>query len=318
MGHTDSIILHRSLGSPYSQKVMTMLGYMGIDYYSVIAPKGVPRPIQEKLVGNYSRRIPILQIGADFYCDTALICSQLAHVSGQKELDMKHLPNESQEFIKKVENIYAKAMLGSLTPLDFVLGYFKNIPPLDAFAFLKDRVKLKKEFPDVNPIGDKTRQEWQQIGKNYLEFLNKKLDGHLFLFSENNTPSAIDFSVFSYVWYHQMLNNLKLAKDLSHLKAWLKRLNKFEKGNYSNLVPEKSVEIAKEASPIDIPKNMKESSQIGSLIQVPVNDVLGKTTKPIEGILKGKNEYKYIIERPIDNSNRVHIHIPKQCYGACG
>ena len=65
----SKIILHHYPLSPYSEKVRLALGLKGISWNSVEIPVWTPRPKLTPMTGGY-RRTPILQIGAEFYCDT--------------------------------------------------------------------------------------------------------------------------------------------------------------------------------------------------------------------------------------------------------
>src|SRR5258706_2134759 len=69
-------ILHHYQLSPYSEKIRLALGLKGLNWSSVEIPIWTPRPKLTPMTGGY-RRTPILQIGADFYCDTLLILGVL-------------------------------------------------------------------------------------------------------------------------------------------------------------------------------------------------------------------------------------------------
>ena len=69
----SELILHQYAGSPFSEKVRALLGYKQVSYRMVDIPMIMPRPYVIPLTGGY-RKTPVLQIGADIYCDTALIC----------------------------------------------------------------------------------------------------------------------------------------------------------------------------------------------------------------------------------------------------
>src|SRR5271165_996763 len=70
------IILHHYETSPYSEKVRLGLGLKGLAWASVEIPIIMPKPDLTALTGGY-RKTPVLQIGADIYCDTALILREL-------------------------------------------------------------------------------------------------------------------------------------------------------------------------------------------------------------------------------------------------
>jgi glutathione S-transferase len=70
------IILHHYKTSPYSEKVRIGLGLKGLAWASVEIPIIMPKPDLTALTGGY-RKTPVLQIGADIYCDSQLIMREL-------------------------------------------------------------------------------------------------------------------------------------------------------------------------------------------------------------------------------------------------
>ena len=76
---TPDIVLHHYPLSPFAEKVRTVLGFKQLAWKSVTIPAVMPKPDVVALTGGY-RKTPILQIGRDVYCDTALICDVLEHL----------------------------------------------------------------------------------------------------------------------------------------------------------------------------------------------------------------------------------------------
>src|SRR6187549_165875 len=70
------IILHHYDVSPFSEKVRLLFGLKNLSWASVIQPVIMPKPDLIPLTGGY-RRIPVMQIGADVYCDTQVILAEL-------------------------------------------------------------------------------------------------------------------------------------------------------------------------------------------------------------------------------------------------
>ena len=81
----SDIILHHYPTSPFAEKIRLVLGFKQLAWKSVIIPMMMPKPDVVSLSGGY-RRTPILQIGADVYCDTALICDVLEHIQPEPTL----------------------------------------------------------------------------------------------------------------------------------------------------------------------------------------------------------------------------------------
>ena len=70
------IILHNYPQSPVAEKVRVALGIKQASWRSVEIPRIPPKPNLVKLTGGY-RRTPVMQIGADIYCDTQCILREL-------------------------------------------------------------------------------------------------------------------------------------------------------------------------------------------------------------------------------------------------
>ena len=63
------VILHHYELSPYAEKIRLALGRKSLAWRSVATPMVMPKPDHVELTGGY-RRVPVLQIGADIFCDT--------------------------------------------------------------------------------------------------------------------------------------------------------------------------------------------------------------------------------------------------------
>src|SRR5947199_3130106 len=72
----SDIILHHYESSPYSEKIRLAFGIKGLAWSSVQIPRIMPKPDLMPLTGGY-RRTPVMQIGADIYCDTRLILPEI-------------------------------------------------------------------------------------------------------------------------------------------------------------------------------------------------------------------------------------------------
>src|SRR5215469_16999967 len=76
----SEVILHHYPLSPYSEKIRLALGLKGVSWNSVEIPVWTPRPKLTPMTGGY-RRTPILQMGAEFYCDTLRILKAVEQLS---------------------------------------------------------------------------------------------------------------------------------------------------------------------------------------------------------------------------------------------
>ena len=76
----SQLILHHYPTSPFAEKIRLIFGYKKLAWHSVIIPRIMPKPDLTALTGGY-RRTPVMQIGADIYCDTALIADLLEKIA---------------------------------------------------------------------------------------------------------------------------------------------------------------------------------------------------------------------------------------------
>src|SRR3954471_636665 len=73
------LIFHHYPTSPFSEKIRLIFGLKKLEWRSVIIPVMMPKDDVLALTGGY-RKTPILQIGRDVYCDSALIADVLERV----------------------------------------------------------------------------------------------------------------------------------------------------------------------------------------------------------------------------------------------
>src|SRR6478736_3141665 len=73
---THEIILHNYPNSPFSEKVRVAFGIKQLSWRSVVQPVIMPKPDLIPLTGGY-RKIPVMQIGADVFCDSQIILREL-------------------------------------------------------------------------------------------------------------------------------------------------------------------------------------------------------------------------------------------------
>lgn len=70
------IVLHHYPPSPVSEKIRVVLGIKGLAWGSVEIPRLPPRPDLMPMTGGY-RQTPVMQIGADIFCDSLCIARAL-------------------------------------------------------------------------------------------------------------------------------------------------------------------------------------------------------------------------------------------------
>ena len=70
------ILLDQCASSPLAEKIRVCFGIKGLAWGAVDDPVIMPKPELIALTGGY-RRIPVMQVGADIYCDSQRIVREL-------------------------------------------------------------------------------------------------------------------------------------------------------------------------------------------------------------------------------------------------
>ena len=81
----SDLILHHYWPSPFAHKIRLALGLLGNSWKSVEIPRVPPKPLLMPLTAGY-RRTPVLQSGADVYCDTQNIVRALTAITDNHQL----------------------------------------------------------------------------------------------------------------------------------------------------------------------------------------------------------------------------------------
>ncbi|KAF5393761.1 hypothetical protein D9757_000059 [Collybiopsis confluens] len=221
------VILYRYDTSPFSVKIDNILLLKNIAHSTVTVPNVLPRPEITELLGLTYRRIPILAIGNDIYCDTSLIASALERRFppsagfGSIFPPKKHGGSPDTGLLKAFTKHYADTVL---------FGWATVLLPWDRFpdSFLNDRRIIA---PNLNvQIMMKSQAKAMSTLISNLTLINEQLqDGREWLF-DTELPSLADVGLeFVFRWLRGFKNTPSLFDKDSFPYAfkWLDRMNKF-------------------------------------------------------------------------------------------
>jgi len=192
-----------------------MFGYCDLQWQSVISPAMPPRPIVEPLARGY-RRIPIMQIGADIFCDTKLIASEIASLSNKPELAMETCGTEIAQYSDYVDTVIFMAGLQSVDPRKMLFSAFRLFSPLQAIKFIKDRAGVQKTS-SVKRLGRECALKL--LDEHFHDMINP------FLFGDS--PSIADFSAYHCLWFKNVISGGEQFETSQRLKRWFQAMSKF-------------------------------------------------------------------------------------------
>jgi glutathione S-transferase len=306
------LILHHYLTSPFSEKIRLVLGYKKLAWRSVLIPAVMPKPELLALTGGY-RRTPVLQVGADVYCDTALICDVLEHVQPEPPLYPPHLKGVSRVFAQWADTtLFSAAMAYNLQPKG-ATHVFANAAPGAAKAFGEDRKAMSANQVRLRPA-DAT-----SAYRSYLRRIAHMTEEHDFLFGTE--PCVADFATYHAIWYTRVQVPV-LADILSATPAvgeWMDRIAAIGHGGMDKFNSAGAIDAAKAAGPMPAGRNLL----IDSAFQDDHGIALGNRVsiaaesfgpEPTEGVLLAATRTHYTLQREDPRAGVVHVHFPRVGY----
>ncbi|WP_198085052.1 glutathione S-transferase family protein [Variovorax sp. E3] len=302
------LILHHYTTSPFSEKVRLILGAKKLPWKSVFIPPIMPKPDVETLTGGY-RKTPFLQIGADMYCDSALIADVLEHLQPEPTLYPEPEKGLSRILAQWADTtLFWASMAWNLQPKG-AAEVFAKAPPEAAKAFGEDRGKMS--------AGNMTRlrpADATSAYKSYLRRLSDMLDDKPYLLGE--VPSIADFSAYHSLWYTRRIESVRTILDLTPAVIdWMDRMAAIGHGTPEKFTSDEAIAVAKAATPhtllTDSTFQDDHGIPLGSAVTIRAES-FGLEETP--GTLVAATRTHYTLERNGERTGRVHVHFPRIGY----
>ena len=298
------MILHHYPTSPFAEKIRLIFGYKNIAWQGVHIPMVMPKPDLMPLTGGY-RKTPVLQIGADVYCDTALICDVLEHMAPAPSLynaAPKGLVRSLAQWADTL--LFPVAMAYNFQPkgAQHVMG---TMPEDVVKIFAADRQAMRGGGARM-PAADATA-----MYKSHLRRISSMLEDHAFLLGD--TPCLADFSVYHSVWFTiakvPVIDSILDATPL--VRDWYKRMSAFGHGKEHALTAADAIQAAKNAQPVPLTDDVFQDEHgfpLGTQVTVAA-DSFG--TEPTQGKLVAATRTRLTLERSDPLTGTVHVHFPR-------
>ena len=307
MSTPPTLILHHYPTSPFAEKVRLMLGYKNLPWKSVIIPMVSPKPDVVALTGGY-RKTPVLQIGADIYCDTALIADVLEHI--------QHLPTLYPEPSKGMARTLAQwadttlfwtSMAFNMQPKGLA-QIFDRAPPEAAKIFAEDRKAMSAGMARQRP------QDAAAAYKSYLRRLSDMLDDRPFMLGD--VPCITDFAMYHPLWFTRIRTSV-LADILNATPAvldWMDRMAAMGHGTMEKFTAQDAIAVAAASTPADLQCDIFQDEHgiaLGSQVMISAENF---GLEPTHGELVAATRMHYTLRRTDERAGRVHVHFPRIGY----
>ena len=294
------IILHHYDTSPYAEKVRTGLGLKGLAWASVELPQIMPKPNLTALTGGY-RKTPVLQIGADIYCDSQLIMRELErrhptpsfYPAGRGAADALAWWAEKTMFLPAVSIAFAKR------------------PEVLPKGFLEDRAKFSGRNIDPVVMLAAVPNQLDQL-RAHFDWLDQTLaDGRSFL--QGRAVGLSDLAAYHPVWYlRQNFGSAAAPLDgFPRLLSWAERVAAIGHGRRSPMTAEQALDVARTATSIaKASTDAKDpiGRKPGQIVSVTPDDT-GRD--PVIGELVTSGIDEIVIRRRDPAIGEVCVHFPR-------
>ena len=296
-------LLHHYGLSPFSEKVRLALGLKGLAWGSVDISPVPPRPLLEALTGGY-RRVPVLQIGADIYCDTGIILPALERLRPSPTL----YPKGSEGLAQALA--FAWERFAWIPAIGVLVHFIGNLPP----EFIKDR---KDSYLYIDISKDAMEPQFaanvQRLHALLAPLQAALADGRAYLFGTQ--PSAADLAYFQVIWLIRKNSppaEVDALLGLQPLLLWYERMLSIGHGRPEAMSAEQALAVARDAAPAP-PAHLRADGDPGGLragtrVTVTPED---NARIPVAGTLVAADATEVVIHRRDAQAGDLHLHFPR-------
>ncbi len=303
----SEIILHHYAESPFAEKIRLILGFKRLRYQSVLVPIMLPKPDVLALTGGY-RRAPILQIGSDIYCDTALIAEVLERIQPEPTLYPPAQAASARILAAWAGQHWFAAGVGyAMQPEGFASMFAKYSAEHQA-AFIEDRKAFRKGAPRM-ALNVATALLSQRLDQFELQLSDERA----FLLGPEATIA--DFAFYHPLWFIQRATAVAgFLAAWPEIMKWMQRVATIGHGTPQPLSSAEAIEIARkgelaalrtEANPAPGP------CPVGSSVTVAPTDY---GIDPVAGELVAEYVNEWVVKRTDPRAGTVYVHFPRVGY----
>lgn len=301
----SDLILHHYGSSPFAEKTRLMLGMKGLSWQSVTVPMILPKPDVVALTGGY-RRTPFLQIGADIYCDTALIAEVLEQRQPSPSLYPAKLGGQARLLAQWADtDLFWTALPHAMQP-EGIKAIFAGAPPEVFKAFVADRRAMSEGTPRISG------PDASAALTSYLSWLSDLLgDGRPWLLGEG--PSIADLSVYHPLWFVARAGAMAdILTPHEAIQGWMARVAAIGHGQRAGkLEGDEAIARARSATPAAATVVPGLGFEAGARVSVTPADY---ARDAVTGVLVGLDTSRVTLARDDERAGRVHVHFPRIGY----
>ena len=299
-------ILHHYPLSPYAEKIRTGFGIKRLAWRSVEHNRMPERPELFPMTGGY-RRIPVLQIGADIYCDTQCILRELE----RRAPTPTFFPNQGAGLPFALSR-WTDGPLFELAFCTVFAPVAQTLPP----ALVADRTRLQLgSRGDLAKVAADMPHVLAQL-RPQLGWLDERFaSGRRFVLGDD--PGMPDLLAWYIVWFvrNRYAGAEQLLSEFPDLLAWAERMKAIGHGTPSPMSPAQALAIGKAAIPQSPEKSDPRDPQgLAPGMHVNVQPLTDSGDPPVSGVVRAVDRNTIALTREDPACGEVAIHFPRVGY----
>lgn len=292
------ILFHQYDSSPFSEKVRVCLGIKQLAWAAVDQPVIMPKPELVALTGGY-RRIPVMQIGADIYCDSQLIVREL-----ERRFPEPTLFPQGDQGLAQANAMWSDRALFQAAVAIIFGGLGDKVPT----AFVKDRTALSGRKFDPAAMQAAVPHMEAQMRAHVALLSDQLADGRRFLTGDR--AGLADANGYYNLWFIRSAfpPAASLFESMSHVPEWMERVMAIGHGQRSAVSREDALDIARTTQPMAAKVAPRDAELEGRQVTVAADDY-GRDA--VNGVLVGSSEHHVSISREDPQAGQVVVHFPR-------
>ncbi len=300
---SDQIIFHHYPESPVSEKVRVVFGIKDLAWRSVHIPRVPPRPLLTPMTGGY-RRTPVMQIGADIFCDSNCMLRELQRRHPEPTL----YPGGADGMAWAVTRWIATGPF-----CDAIAIVLSNAAAEmeDELAADRGRLYFGNDY-DYEGMAARTPEFAAQL-RGQLQWIDERLaGGRRYMLGDD--PGLPDAACYYLVWFirGRWRDGPAFLKQFTHLIEWENRVANLSHGRPSDMSSEEALDIARATEPATRPQPDPDDPlglEPGMMVHVQP-DAQGDDPV-VEGEIVAVSAHHVAIRRQDTNIGDVCIHFPR-------
>jgi glutathione S-transferase len=300
------VILHHYPQSPVSEKVRFVLGMKRLDWASVEIPRLPPKPDLMPLTGGY-RLTPVMQIGADVFCDSQCIIRALHDRFPRPTI----FPGGSDGLAWGVSRWTDDRLFQ--TVIAVVFGDVGDaLPP--AFAADRGGLYFGPDF-NVQSLISALPENLAQLRAQFGWMEARLADGRAYLLGTD--PGLPDALCYYLTWFirGRYSKGPEFLSQFERLCAWEERVKAIGHGNPIEMSAADALEAARRARPATPEQPDPGDPQglaPGDAVEIVPDGVDG--APPVAGRILSVGPQEIVIHRVDGRVGEVAVHFPRVGY----